>query len=572
MSAVMKSPDIGRRSLDAAYDYADGVKSGRIVACKFVKQAVDRWYKDLETGHERGLYFDENAAAKVFRFFSYCRHYQGDLAGDPITLEGWQCFAEANIFGWMMADGTRRFRMVYEEVARKNGKTTKLGAIALYGLLGDGEAGPNIYSAATKRDQARLLFDSSSAMVLQSPEIKRLVKVFAREMGTQRNFGKFEPLSADVKSMDGLNVHFGLVDELHAHPNSKVWDVIKSARGSRKQPLIRAITTAGFNRDGICYELRDYATKILDGSAEDDAFFAIIYTLDEKDKFDDPAVWIKSNPNLGVSVSIKDMQDQCKMAKAMPSEMTEFLTKRLNIWTYGESKWMGMEAWNECQRDYDILSCWDENKTSEFDGLDCYGGLDLASVEDICSLKLVFTINGKKRSIARDYLPEAAVERRLKKGYNFMERFKESGHLVVTPGNVTDYEWIKADILAACKRFNVKEIAFDRWNSSQLVNDLMEAGVNMVAFGQGYGSMTAPMKELMRLVLSHGIEHNDPLLTWAMGNLVADTNPAGDIKPAKDKVKEKIDPVVALVMAIGRSMVMDGQGPSVYEERGVISF
>ena len=554
MSAVAESPDIGRLSLDSAYQYAADVRSGKVVACKYVKQAVERWYSDLETGHERGLYFDENAAARVFRFFSYCRHYQGKLAGQPIILEGWQCFSEANIFGWKLSDGTRRFRMAYEEVARKNGKTTKLGGIGLYGLIGDGESGAKIYSAATKRDQARELFEASSNMVLQSPEIKRLVKVFRSELVSPQNFGRFEPLSADAKSMDGLNVFFGLVDELHAHPTSRVWDVIKSARGSRAQPLIRAITTAGFNRDGICYELRDYAIKVLDGTAIDDAFFAIIYTIDEGDEFDDESAWIKANPNLGVSVSIKDMQDQCRMARAMPSEMTEFLTKRLNIWTYGESKWMGMDSWNDCQQEYNVLDCWDDEKTSEFDGIPCYGGLDLASVDDICSFKLVFNVNGKKRVIGRDYLPEQALENRLKKGYTFMERFKESGHLVITPGNVTDYEWVKADILKACKRFDVKEVAFDRWNSSQLVNDLLEEGVNMVEFGQGFASMNAPMKELLRLVLSKGIEHNDPLLTWAMGNVVADTNPAGDIKPAKDKIKEKIDPVVAMIMALGRSM------------------
>lgn len=570
MSAVMRETDVGRQSLDDAYQYAEDIKNGAIPACKLTRQAIDRWYRDLETGGERGLYFDENAAARVFRFFAYCRHYQGEKAGEPITLEPWQCFIVANVFGWKLADGTRRFRMGYEEVARKNGKTTKLGGIGLYGLVGDGEAGPKIYSAATKRDQAKELFEAASAMVEQSPQLRRAIKQYRGHLSNPKNFGRFEPLSADAKSMDGLNVFFGLVDELHAHPTSRVWDVIKSARGSRLQPLIWAITTAGFNRDGICYELRDYAVKVLEQSVEDDAFFAIIYTIDEDDAFDDPAVWAKANPNLGVSVSVKDMQDQCRMAKAMPSEMTEFLTKRLNVWTYGESKWMGMESWNACQADYNVLDPWDDQAATDFDGQPCHGGLDLASVEDIASFKLVFTVNGKKRVIGRDYMPEATLAERLKKGQNFMERFRESGHLVVTPGNVIDYEWIKADILAACERFDVKEIAFDRWNSSQLVNDLMEQGVPMVAFGQGFASMNAPMKELMRLVLTGEMEHNDPLLTWAVSNLVTDTNPAGDIKPAKDKVKEKIDPAVALIMAIGRSMVAD-DGPSVYEERGMMT-
>lgn len=556
----MTEADIGRVSLDAAYLYAANVRAGEIPACKWTRLAVDRWFADLENGHERGLRFDENAAARVFRFFNYCRHYQGEWAGHPIRLEPWQCFIVANVYGWQLDNGTRRFRMVYEEIPRKNGKTTKLGGIGLYGLHGDGEPGPKVYSAATKRDQAKELFESSKAMVLQSPELKKLTKVFQGHLSSPRHFGRFEPLSADAKSMDGLNVHYGLVDELHAHPTPQVWDVIKSARGARRQPLQWAITTAGFNRNGICYELRDYACKVLEGVVEDDAFFTIIYTIDDGDQFDDPVAWQKANPNFGVSVSPKDLEDQCRMAMAMPTELTEFLTKRLNVWTYGESKWMNMEAWKECQVEFDALAPWGEDDC-ELDGETCFGGLDLASVEDLTALYLVFAMpGGRKRVIGRAYLPQEKLEQRLAKGNNFFEQWRTSGFLTVTPGAVTDYEYIKEDIRRACSRFHVQEIAYDRFNSSQLVNDLMEEEVPMVAMGQGFASMNAPMKELQRIVLTRQLEHNDPLLTWAVSNLVADQNPAGDIKPNKSKVSEKIDPAVAVIMALGRQMVQEPDG------------
>src|SRR5690606_31098087 len=243
MLAVQVDP--GRECLDQAYRYAEEVRDGLIPVCKLTRLCVERWFKDLETGPQRGLYFSEDQAARVFRFFAHCRHYQGKWAGTPITLAGWQCFIVAQLFGWIREDGTRRFRMAYEEIPRKNGKTTKLGGIGLYALSSDGEAGPKVYSAATKRDQARELFDSAKAMVMQSPSLKRIIRVFQGYLSHPKSFGRFEPLSADAKSMDGLNVFFALVDEFHAHPNSKVWDVLKSARGARAQPLIWAITTAG---------------------------------------------------------------------------------------------------------------------------------------------------------------------------------------------------------------------------------------------------------------------------------------------------------------------------------------
>ncbi|WP_444883516.1 terminase large subunit [Microbulbifer sp. PSTR4-B] len=564
---VSKLADPSREWLDRAYRYAEQVRSGDIPACRYVRLAVDRWYRDLETAGERGLIFDENAAAKVFRFtYQYCKHYQGEWAGTPIVLSDWQCFINANVFGWLRkADGRRRFRMVYEEIARKNGKTTKLASVGGYMAAGDSEPGAKVYCAATKRDQAKEVFDSIGMMAAQD-------RVLRKAMTTLRNVirchtrnspnSQVELLAADYNSMDGFNVHAGIIDEVHAHRDSGVWDVLESGRGARRQPVMWGITTAGKNKNSFCYELRGYAIKVLEGTVEDDAFFGIIYTLDDDDDWKDPSVWIKANPNLGISVSLEDMQDQCRKAQEMPTAKIEFQTKRLNIWVYGESTWMNMERWNKC-RDESLndLACWTEGEESEFDGMACHGGLDLASVEDLTALTLDFKDSkGKHTFISRAYLPEAAFQNRIDKGGQLQQvyqRLKDHGCLVITPGDACDYSYIKQDILAACERFDVKEIAFDRFNSSQLVSDLIEEGVPMVQVGQGTGSISAPMKELLRLVLTDSVRHNNPALSFAMSNVVAVTNAAGDIKFDKSKVSEKIDPAVAAIMALSRQMVQE---------------
>lgn len=555
--------DVGRLWLDRAYQYAADVRAGKVLACHYVKLAVARWFDDLERGCRRGIWFDELSAARYFRFVSrYCRHYQGELAGQPIEFAPHQCFIEANVYGWLRADGTRRFRTTHEEVARKDGKTTRLSASGLFSLIGEGEPGAKVYSAATKRDQARELFVSAKAMVQQSPELRHHLRAMQHHIETPDGYCVFQPLSADSSKMDGLNVYVGLVDEIHAHANSSVWDVLESAKGARRQPLIRGITTAGFNRKGFGYAQRGYAVKVLERAVEDDSFFAIIYTLDEDDveSWYDERLWIKANPNLGVSVKLDDLRDQARKAREMPAAKVEFLTKRLNIWTYAESLWMGMDRWHQCRVEFDSLSSWSPEADCDLHGLECYGGLDLASVEDMCALRFTFPLEGgRRRTIGRAYLPQAALERRLKRGDKTLEQYRTSGHLVVLPGETIDYEWIKRDILLACDLFDVRGIAFDRWNSSQLVNDLMDEDVPMVKFGQGFASMSAPMKELMRLVLTGLLEYNDPLLTWAISNVVADTNPAGDIKPDKSKVTEKIDPAVALIMSIALAMGGDDE-------------
>ena len=553
--------DVGPLWMQRAIDYAIAVRDGEIVACKYVKLAVKRWFNDLAHAHERDLYFDVEAVFKYFRFVGrYCRHSEGEWAGLLVEYEGWQCFIEANVHGWKWtADGTRRFKAAYEEVARKNGKTLRMGANGVYYLVGDDEPGPQVYSAATKRDQAREIFEASAEMVKQDASLSRVAIAETHKIKPRKGRGRFLPLSKDSKRMDGFNVHAGLIDEVHAHPDSSLYNVVRSGTAARRQPIMRMITTAGFDRKSFCYDQRGRAIKVLEGTVEDDALFAIIYTLDDPENWADESEWIKANPNLGVSVKISTLRDQCREAHDIPDQKVEFLTKRLNIWTYGQVVWMNMEKWHRTRNENidGVLPFAEECNDSELIGEECYGGLDLSNVEDIASLSLTFNIGGKKQLYNRGYLPQAALERRLKDGDPTLEKYKDSGHLIVLPGEVLNYDFIKQDILNICEWYDVKGIAYDRWNSSKLVNELLEKEIPMVQFGQGIVSMSAPTKELMRLALTQEVEQNDPLLTWAVSNVVVVMDPAGNIKPDKSKVSEKIDPAVSAIMAIALDMDVD---------------
>lgn len=561
----MPHASVGHAWLQLAAQYAVDVRSGDIVACNYLRLAVERWFRDLEIGHKRGIYFNEPAAVRYFNFVAkYCRHSEGEWAGQPIVFEPWQCFAEANIHGWMRADGTRRFRRVYEEVARKNGKTLRIGAAGLFYLTADGEPGAQVYSAATKRDQAREIFDCAREMVRQDRVLSARLIAETHKIKSTSDRSKFLPLSKDSKRMDGFNVHAGLMDELHAHPNGGIYNVVRSGTGARRQPIMRAITTAGFDRGSFCYEQRQYGIKVLEQTVEDDSLFVLVYTLDDPEDWEDETQWIKSNPNLGVSVKLEQLREQANEAKNIPDQKVEFLTKRLNIWTYGSTVWMRMDKWGACEVDYDSVSPLSAvGDISMFSGLECYGGLDIANTEDLCSFVLVFPWGEereKRRILHRSYLPQAALERRLRDGDSTLEKFVDSGHLIVLPGDVVDQDFLERDIRTACERFDLRAIAFDRWNSSQLTQRLLRDDIPMVQFGQGFASMSAPTKELMRQVLAEEVQHSDPLLTWAISNVVVRLDPAGNIKPDKSQVSEKIDPAVALVMATAMANMDDSDG------------
>jgi phage terminase large subunit-like protein len=396
--------------LELAAQYGRDVMNGKVIVGNLTRLAVERHYRDLEEGPNRGLFFCEESARRILLMFQFLKHSKGEWSGKPIILEPAQAWVLACVFGWKHEDtGKRRFRTVYEELARKNGKTTKLAGVGAYGLTKDNEGGPEIYAAATKREQARILFDETSRMIKQSIPLRKRLDVQQHRILNAKNFGKFEPLSADGNTMDGLNPHFALVDELHAHKTPEVWDVLKSALGARSQALIWAITTAGFNKNGICYEVRDYAIKVLQGLVDDDAFFAIIFTIDEGDDWQDETVWIKSNPNLGVSVKLNYLQEQAKQASMMPTAKVNFLTKHLNVWVSGDSLWCNVEKWLECQSSYTL----DDIKQ---DAVEVYLGLDLSTVSDIAGWSGVALLNdGRWVTFGMYYLPEDAVTNNIRK-------------------------------------------------------------------------------------------------------------------------------------------------------------
>lgn len=550
-----------------APQYIEDVLENRIVVGRWVRLAVERHVRDLETGHERGLYFDEEAAKRAIKFFKFLKHSKGEWAGQTLTLEPWQQFIFWVVFGWKRAsDGMRRFRTAYMEVARKNGKSTMISGAGLYLLDADGEPGAEIYTAATKKDQAKITHSEATRMVKASPLLRKRIGIFKDNLHVEKTASKFEPLGRDADSLDGLNIHGCIVDELHAHKTRDLWDVLETATGARRQPLMIAITTAGFNRQSICYEQHEYTRKILDQIVKDDTFFGIIYALDDDDDWEDERNWIKANPNLGISVKLDDLRRKAAKAKEMPSALFAFLRLHMNLWTQAETKWIDPVKWR---------ACGDPVEAEGLRGRICYGGLDLSSTIDITALVLVFLplkAKDKFRILCFFWCPEESIHERSKRDRVPYEAWLLQGFIEATPGNVIDYAFILAKIEELAGMFDLREIAFDRWGATKLAQDMQESGLTIVEFGQGFASMSGPMKELERLIASEEMAHgNNPVLAWMADNLVARQDPAGNIKPDKEKSIEKIDGMVALIMALDRAIRNEGEsGESVYEERGVL--
>lgn len=558
--------------LHPAEQYARDVIDGRVVACKWVRLACERHVHDLAHGHERGLYFDTVAAERVLHFIGLLRHSKGKWGrgkGEYIILEPWQQFIVWNVFGWKRADGLRRFRTLYEEVARKNGKSTIGAGLGLYLAFADGEPGAEVYSAATKRDQARIVHKEAIRMVRKNGGLRKWVRIYKDNLNLEQTASKYEPLGADSDTMDGLNVHGAIVDELHAHKTRDTWDLLETATGSREQPLLVAITTAGADRQSVCFEKHEYTRKVLegwkDGSFEDDSWFGIIYTLDEGDDWRDEACWIKANPNLGVSKYLDDMKMKAKRAGEMAAALNNFLRRELNVWVQGDVKWMNMDAWRKCGGDAPALEL-----AQRLKGMTCYAGLDLSSTSDITAFVMVFIDEDENiYVVCRFWIPEDQMLIRSRDMGVHYEQWVREGYIEATPGNVIDYEWIFEQIEQDADDYDIDQVAFDRWGAARVVQVLESKGMTMAQFGQGFASMSPPMKELERLVLSGKIRHgNNPVLTWMADNLVARVDPAGNVKPDKEKSREKIDGVVALIMALDLAL-RHPEKKSVYEKRGL---
>lgn len=533
-----------------AEKYIKNVIAGRIVTCRWVRKMCERHISDLKHGRRRGLYFDREAAVHALEFFDYLSHSKGEWAGQAVTLEPWQQAIIWILFGWYRRKSKkRRFREAYIEIARKNGKSTLASGLALYMLIADGEAGAEVYSAATKRDQAKIVWDEAARMVKKSPFLRSAITVHKDKMFVSFDTAsKYEPVGRDADTMDGLNVHCAIVDELHAHRTSEVWDVLETGMGARRQPMIFSITTAGFNQASFCYEQRRYATALLDGVLQNDAFFTVIFTLDEDDDPWDERNWIKANPNLGVSVYWDELRELAAKAKELPTARNSYLTKRLNIWTTASEHWLHPDRWAACAFEVD------ENALA---GRTCFGGLDLSSSLDLTALVWVFAPTEDDplyRVLPRFWVPETAMIERSRSQRVPYDAWVHQGYITAIPGDVIDYAYIYAQVDADARKFDVREIAFDRWGAAEIYVRMAQAGLTMVAMGQGYASMSSPMKTLEKLVMSQQIAHGgQPVLAWNAHNLVATVDPAGGIKPDKRKSVEKIDGMVATIMGLDRA-------------------
>lgn len=531
---------------------------GQITVGKYVFLAVERHYRDLQEGHKRGLFFSPDHAWHVISFIEqWFVHTKGPLAGTPMLLDPWQKFWTAVKYGWRRADGYRRFSRAYEEVARKNGKSTWTGPQGAYLFMMDGEIGAEVYAVATTREQAMTVFkpafDNFKRWARRSPGVARSFNIFngLNQEKISLDTSVFKPLPANADNLDGLNPSAILFDELHAQKTRDVWDVMVSALGARTQPLLSAITTAGFILDGICTEIRGYTISVLEGKRLDDSQFGYVYTLDDGDDPLDERNWIKANPGLGRSKTIEYMRTQARTAAALPSAMANFKTKDLNIWCNDAEGWFDISVWDKGKKpfDRDLLL-----------GLRCFGGLDLASTRDLTAYSLIFPPDedgGDWYVLVWTWCPQAKVDAQVDDAAPYAD-WQRKCWLTVTEGDVTDYGPVKATILQSMHDYDVVDIGFDRWNALQLANELQELDVPLVEIPQNTGGMYPGSKKLEELVYAKRLQHGgNPVLRWAAGNVALLYDSNGNFRPdkKKSKINGRIDPVVATVMAASRAVV-----------------
>lgn len=550
MADTGHSRDYASTALEFAREAAADKKGKR--HCKWVRLAAKRHLDDLEraASEDCPFKFDDWHANDVCDFAEKMPHVEGVWDTPTITLEPPQIFILCVVFGYRRkADGLRRFSDVYIEMARKGAKSTLTAVVSLYCLTCEGEVGPQVLVGATTGDQAKKVFGPAWMMVAKTEPLRDAfdLKVWGspalpRSITCDQNGGYIQPLNAKASTQDGHNPHVGVLDELHAHKDRGLHDVIKSAFGARKNPLMWRITTAGYNVEGVCYEQRTMVTKILEGLIEADHYFGIVFTLDEGDDEYDETKWVKANPMLGVTPTLASMQSYAQEAKASPDSAGEFKTKRLNIWTTARNAWLNMEHWKRCNGPVDPEQMYSRP---------CLAGMDLASVSDITALMLVWIDDDDIYVKGHYYLPEAAVEPRTKKGNVPYMRWRDAGYLTVTPGNVTDYNWMRRDIDRYLESLDIRGFGFDPWNSSQIVSDLMEDGAPMVQVRQGFQSLNQPMARLEKAVQGHRLHHGgDPVLAWMASNVVARRDANNNMAPDKKHSMEKIDGIVALLNAL----------------------
>ena len=518
-----------------------------------------------------GSHYDEDRADYAVSFIECLSHTKGTWAGKPFTLLDWQEQIVRDLFGIIKPNGYRQFNTAYVEIPKKNGKSELAAAIALLLCCGDGEQRAEIYGCAADRGQATIVFDVAADMVRMCPALNRRCKILASQKRIiylpTNSF--YQVLSAEAYSKHGFNIHGVVFDELHTQPNRKLFDVMTKGSGdARMQPLYFLITTAGTDTNSICYETHQKAVDILEGRKIDTTFYPVIYGAGADEDWTDPKVWKNSNPSLGETIGIDKVEAACESAKQNPAEENSFRQLRLNQWVKQTVRWMPMEKWDACS--FPVSE-------RELEGRVCYGGLDLSSTTDLTSFVLVFPpedYEGKYEILPYYWVPEETLDLRVRRDHVPYDVWEKQGYIRTTEGNVVHYGFIEKFIEELGTRFNIREIAFDRWGATQMVQNLEDMGFTVVPFGQGFGSMSSPTKELFKLTLERRLAHGGhPVLRWNIDNVTIRTDPAGNIKMDKAKSTEKIDGAIATVMALDRAIRCGiDAGGSIYDERGLLTF
>jgi len=559
---------------DPVTEYANDVISGRIIAGPHVRASCKRHLDDLEKASERGFFFDREKAAWVIEFFQevLCLN-GGDFEGVPYDPLPWQKFIIGSLFGWVNADGYRRFRVCFVETSKGSGKSPLAAGIGMYGLVADGEQRAEIYAAATKKDQAMVLFRDAVAMADLSPELSsRLIKSGTGEktwnLAYPDSGSFFRSVSAD-DGQSGPRPHIVLLDEIHEHRNANVVEMMRAGTKGRRQALIFMITNSGHDRTSVCWNYHDYGIKVASGQINDDSFFSYVCAVDEgEDPFVDESCWIKTNPSLGVTINRKYLEEQVTQAKGMPSK--ESVVRRLNFsqWVGADSPWISSDVWFGCQEEYSV---------EQLFGRRCWGGLDLSSTQDLTSLVLSFEPTEEDpfwRLLPYFWLPEVGLMKKGERdGVDYLTWVRD-GHLETTPGEAVDKAYIVQRLGDIVNQFDLQMIAYDRWRIKDLRTMAENEGlmINFCDFGQGFKDMSPAVDTLETRLINRELKHNgNPALTWCAANTVMMDDPTGNRKPAKNKSTGRIDGIVASVMAIGCPSVngnafpvIDSGSPSCY--------
>ena len=518
--------------------------------------------KKRRTSSPTEYWFDETAANRAVEFFSKClTHTKGEWAGTPLHLADWQAEKIIRpVFGWKRKDGTRKYRTVFIMIPRKAGKSTLAAGIANILLFADNEPGAEVYSAAADREQAAIVFEMAKGMIDAREPLRKRATSYKRSIVVPSTGSSYKVLSSDAFTKHGFSASGIVIDEVHALPNRDLWDVLTTSIGARRQPLTVAITTAGYDRHSLCFELYDYAVKVRDGILKDEAFLPVIFEASPEDDWTSPATWYKAHPGLGVSVKEDYVAAECTKAQQLPGYKNTFKRLLLNIWTEQNTRWIPIDTWDKCNEPLPDLT-----------GRTCYAGLDLATTTDIAALMLAFPIGATVHLLPFFFVPQEGIRKRSERDRVPYIEWARQGDLIATEGAVIDYEIIRSKINELSTKYHIKEIAIDRWNATQLATQLTGDGFEMIGFGQGYASMSAPTKELERRILAQEVNHaGNEVLRWMANNVSIKQDEAGNMKPDKSKSNGRIDGIVAALIALGRIMQNDDERGSVYDKGEII--